>query len=129
MNRKKGDLRVYLRFLNSMSASGVVVTYSNPVSISAVASFTLLVALHVHSSDWVKNSACSRFMYIIVEAMALCPKTFLTCSMSLVLWYSIVPFQCRKVCKRIWSSLGLFSFLAVRLRRASKVLLWLSGLI
>jgi len=41
----------YLRFRNSINASGVVVTYSNPFSISCVASLVLAVALHVHSSD------------------------------------------------------------------------------
>jgi len=63
LNRKKEEYRgCYLRFLNSISASGVVATYSNPVSISCVASVASLVALHVHSSDWLRNIACSMFM-------------------------------------------------------------------
>jgi hypothetical protein len=37
------------------------------------------------------------FMYIIVLLMFLCPSIFLTWIMSLVLWYSIVAFQCRNV--------------------------------
>lgn len=41
----------YLRFLNSMSESGVVRMYSNPFSISWVASLLSVVALHVHSSS------------------------------------------------------------------------------
>jgi len=64
---KKGGCGVvfrlgYLRFLNSISPSGVVAMYSKPVSISWVASAVSLVALHVHSSDWLRNIACSMFM-------------------------------------------------------------------
>ena len=54
--------RGYLRFLNSISLFGVVVMYSNPASISLVASSTFLAILHVHSSDSLKKIACSRFM-------------------------------------------------------------------
>jgi len=43
--------------------------------------------------------------------------------MSLVLWYSIVPFQCRNVCRWICLSLGFPSLLAVLLLRASKFVL------
>ena len=52
-------------------------------------------------------------MYTIVESMLLCPSISLTCTMSLVLWYSVVAFQCRKVCRCIALSRGLFSFIAV----------------
>jgi len=55
--------------------------------------------------------------------MFLCPKTVLTWIMSLVLWYSIVPFQCLNVWKCIPFSLGLFSLVAVLLRSASNVIL------
>ena len=54
-------MRGYLRFLNSISSFGVVVTYSNPASISLVASSSLLVALHVHSS-FVLYKVASRSM-------------------------------------------------------------------
>jgi hypothetical protein len=46
--KKEGD--GYLRFLNSISASGVVVTYWNPFSIRFVASLVLVAALHLYSS-------------------------------------------------------------------------------
>ena len=95
--------------------------YSKPVSISCVASVTLLAVLQVHSSVVVKYKACSMFMYIIVLSMSLCPKMVFTWIMSLVLWYSIVAFQCRKVWKWIFLSLGLLSLRAVLLRSASKV--------
>jgi len=82
-----------------------------PVSISFIASSGVLATLHVHSSFCSRYSAFSRLMYSIVDAMFLCPNTVLTCMMSLVLWYSVVPFQCRKVCGCICRSLGLLSFL------------------
>jgi len=44
-----------------------------------------------------------------------------TCMMSLVLWYSIVPFQCRKVCRWIAFRRGLLSLVAVRSRSFSNV--------
>jgi len=50
--------------------------------------------------------------------------------MSLVLWYSIVPFQCLNVWKCILVSLGFPSFLAVLFRRFVKVtrrLCWMVG--
>ena len=69
----------------------------NPASISGCASSIVLATLVIHSSFSVRNRACSRFMYIIVFLMFLCPKTYLTCTMSLVLWYSIVPLKCLNV--------------------------------
>jgi len=99
-----------------MSASGVVAMYWKPVSISCVASFASLAILHVKSSFSARNRACSMFMYIIVLLMFLCPKTCFTCIMSLVLWYSIVPFQCRKVWKDICCILGFWSFWLAVLR-------------
>jgi hypothetical protein len=73
------------------------VTYSNPVSISFMACSGVSATLHVHSSFSVRNMACSMFMYVIVLVMSLCPSICLTWMMSLVLWYSIVPFQCLNV--------------------------------
>jgi len=58
--KKKG--LVYLRFLNSMSPSGVVVMYSNPTSMSFVASLVSLAVLHVHSLESLRNIAFSRLM-------------------------------------------------------------------
>jgi len=74
-----------LRFRNNISASGVVATYSNPFSMSCVASLALVVALHVHSSDVAKYRADSRLMYTIVLSMFLCPRTVFTWIMSFVL--------------------------------------------
>ena len=112
----------YLRFLNSISPSGVVAMYSNPASISFMVSTGSLVALHVHSSEVVRNSADSMFMYVIVLSMSLCPSTVLTWIMSLVLWYSIVPFQCLNVWNVIFVSRGLLIFSAVLARIFSKVI-------
>lgn len=36
--------------------------YSKPVSMRFVASLTFVAVLHVHSSDWVRNRACSRLI-------------------------------------------------------------------
>ncbi len=58
--------------------------------------------------------------------MSLCPKTDATCMMSLVLWYSVVPFQCLKEWKVIFFSRGFASFIAVRFRMCSKTFLRLS---
>ena len=52
-----------------------------------------------------------------------CPRICLTCRMSLVRWYSIVAFQCLKVWKWIWSSLGFFSLFAIFLRWREKFLI------
>jgi len=86
----------YLRFLNSLKLS-MSVMYSNPASIKSVASLMLLAILHVHSSDWLVKVDCSMLMYVIVDSMLLCPSIVFTWMMSLVLWYSIVPFQCLNV--------------------------------
>jgi len=48
----------YLRFRNSISASGVVVTYVNPCSIRSCASLALVAALHVYSSSSLKFTSC-----------------------------------------------------------------------
>ena len=58
-------------------------------------------------------------MYIMVLLMFLCPSMFFTWMMSLVLWYSIVAFQCRKVWKDIFCILGFCSFWAVAFRCVS----------
>jgi len=83
----------------------------NPASISFIASSDVLATLQVNSSFCSRNNAFSRLMYIMVDAMFLCPNMVLTCMMSLLLWYSVVPFQCLKVCGCICRSLGLLSFL------------------
>ena len=82
-------------------------------SISLHASSGVLAILLVYSSVSAKNVACSMFMYIIVHSIVLCPKTCFTCMMSLVLWYSIVPFQCLRVWKDILIILWFCSFSAV----------------
>ena len=69
--------------------------------------------LVIHSSVSAKNVACSMLMYIMVLSIFLCPKTYLTWMMSLVLWYSTVPLKCLNVWKDICFSLSLLSFFAV----------------
>jgi len=95
----------------------------NPASMSSASSCSLWATLHVKSSFSARNMACSMFMYIMVLLMFLCPKTCLTCMMSLVLWYSIVPFQCRNVWNDILWIRGFWSFWAVAFRCASNEVL------
>jgi len=52
-------------------------------------------------------------MYIWVGKTLLCPNSRLTWSTSCVLWYSIVPFQCRIRWKWILASRGFLTFLAI----------------
>jgi len=111
-----------LRFRNSFVPS-ISVMYSNPASIRSAASLTLVATLHVHSSDWLVKVDCSMLMYVIVDSMLLCPSMVFTWIMSLVLWYSVVAFQCRKVWKCICFSLGLLSLVAVLLHSPSNVTL------
>ena len=49
-------------------------------------------------------------VYFRMFMMFLCPSICMTWRMSLVLWYSMVAFQCLKVWKWIWSNLGFWSF-------------------
>ena len=77
----------YFRFRNCISPFGVVITYSNPVSISSVASLSLVVALHVYSSSSLTFSSC---VYFSVFIMFLCPSCCMTNSMSFVFAYSLV---------------------------------------
>lgn len=79
-------------------------------------SCSLWATLDMNLSFGCRNNACSRLMYIIVESMSLCPSMDLTCRMSFLSWYSMVPFQCRNVWKVICWSLGLLSFVAAVLR-------------
>ena len=90
--------------------------YSNPTSSSLVDSCMFFETFIVHSSVDDSHKACSMCMYIIVLFMSRCPRTVLTCIMSLVLWYSIVAFQCLKVWKDILCSLGFTNFLMALLR-------------
>ena len=59
MEKKEGD--GYLRLRYSLYPS-ISFTYSKPASISLIALSLSLVALHVHSSEFVWNRADSRFM-------------------------------------------------------------------
>ena len=113
---------VYFRFLNIFIPLYSVACVK-PASISGMASSIVLAVLHVHSSVSLRNVACSMFMYISVHLISLCPKTYLTCMMSLVLWYSIVPFQCLSVWKLIFRILGFCSFSTVLILWLSKQLL------
>ena len=117
---KERGVFVYLRFRYSLIPSWSV-TYSNPASNSCVDSVMLWLTLTVHWSFCSRNSVCSRLMYIIVFSMLLCPSMCCMCMMSLVLWYSIVAFQCLNVWKCILFRRGLFSFLAVRLLNSQSV--------
>jgi len=91
-----------------------------------MASFAVVAVLHVHSSVSAKNVACSMFMYIMVLSIFLCPKMYFTRSMSLVLWYSIVPLKCLNVWNDICFSLGLLSFVDVSVLCFPNVVLRLS---
>jgi len=75
--------------------------------------------LLVHSSFPLRYIDASMCMYVIVFLMLLCPSSRMTWIMSLVLWYSIVPFQWRKVWNVIFLSLGLFSLAAILFRSPS----------
>ena len=90
MKNKKGGLEDYFLLRNSFVPS-MSVMYWNPCSIRSVASLMLVAVLQVYSSESSGNIAFSRFMYIMVLSIFLCPKTVFTWMMSLVLWYSIVP--------------------------------------
>lgn len=94
---------------------------SNPASISSASSCSLWAILQVKCSLVCRNMADSRVMYIMVLLMLLCPNICLTCMMSLVLWYSVVAFQCLNVWNVMCISLGLLSFSAIHF-------LWLSKL-
>jgi hypothetical protein len=72
------------------------------LSCSRIGSLFLLVGWHRFRYGLLCISIClcclgtgadSRLMYISVRRVDLCPKIFFTCMMSLVLWYSIIPFQ------------------------------------
>ena len=72
--RKQG----YLRFLKRCIPS-IVVTYWKPVFMSFVASFTVLIALHIHwSLSVVWSSAFAMYMYRSVIVAVLCPDSRLT---------------------------------------------------
>ena len=73
-NRKREGLFCYLRFLYSLMPS-MSCMYSNPFSISWVASLTLVAVLHVYWSSSSKWISC---MYIIVVSIFLCPNCCLT---------------------------------------------------
>ena len=72
---------VYLCFLNSFSPS-ISVIYSNPFSISWVASFMLVAVLQWYSSF---SRVSSNWVYRNVVLRSLCPSFALTCSRSFVL--------------------------------------------
>ena len=115
----------YLRFLNIFIPL-YSVACRKPCSISGSASSIVLATLQIKSSFSVRNSACSRLMYIIVHSIFLCPSVYFTCMMSLVLWYSIVPFQCLRVWNVIFLILSLLIFVAKSFRCRSKVIRALS---
>ena len=97
-----------MRFLNSIRLSGVVATYSNPFSMRFVASLLLAVALHVYSSFGRSKS----WVYRSVVLRSLCPRSVLTYSKSLVLWYSIDALKCLKSYSRMVLKVGSCSFSA-----------------
>ena len=83
-------------------------------SIAFSSSVSLWVTVVIHVSVSVVYSACSKFMYMIVESIHLCPKTYLTCTMSFVKWYSVVPFQCLNVWKWICFNRGFENLFAIK---------------
>ena len=76
----------YLRLRNNFVPS-ISVTYSNPFSISCVASFMFVAVLQWYSSF---SRVSSSWVYRSVVLRSLCPSRAFTCSRSFVLWYSIV---------------------------------------
>jgi len=114
----------YLRFLNSFPPSLYSpVTYSNPASMSWHACVVFWATLLVHWSVCSRNSDCSMLMYVMVDVIDLCPSIVFTWMMSLVLWYSIVAFQCLNVWKVILCILGFCSFWAAVFRCVSYAVL------
>jgi len=71
-----------LRFRNSI-VSSFSVMYSNPFSISSVASLMLVAVLQWYSSFSRVSISC---VYRSVVLRSLCPSRVLTCSRSFVLW-------------------------------------------
>ena len=124
---EKKRLFFYFRFLYMAVVSLMLLTSWNPASISFCSSSILWLTLLVQSSVACSHKADSMFMYIIVLVIDLCPNRFFTCIMSLVLWYSIVAFQCRKVWKCIFNSFLSPVFSTVLFRSSTNVLfkLWL----
>ena len=55
--------------------------------------------------------------------MSRCPSISIMCKMSLVLLYSVVAFQCRKVWNVIFLNLGFFSLVVIRARYLLNVFL------
>ena len=98
----------YFLFLNSLVPS-ISVMYSNPFSISCVASLMLLAVLQWYSSF---SRVSSSWVYRNVVLRSLCPSMALTCSRSLVLWYSIVALKCLKSYSRMLLKVGSCSFSA-----------------
>jgi len=68
------EKRVYLRFRNSIVPSNSVM-YSNPFSMSCVASLTLVAVLQWYSSS---SSVCISCVYRSVCLRSLCPSCCLT---------------------------------------------------
>jgi len=85
------------------------VTYWNPFSIRFVASLMLFAVLQWYWSFGKVSRSC---VYLSVVLRSLCPKSFFTCSRSLVLWYSVVANQCRKSYNLIVWIAGSLSFFA-----------------
>ena len=55
-----------------------------PAFMSSISSSVVWLILVFHSSVEVRKLACSRFMYMSVVSLCLCPKMYCTCLMSLV---------------------------------------------
>ncbi len=93
----------YFLFLYMAVCSFIVLTSVKPASISCISSSVVWLTLTFHSSVLLRNVACSRLIYTSVVSLCLCPKMYCTCLMSLVLWYSVVPFQCLRVWNPIFN--------------------------
>ena len=107
--------RAYLRLRNSFNPS-ISVMYSNPFSMRLVASLMLDAVLQWYSS---LGKLSKSWVYLSVVLRSLCPRSVLTCSRSLVLWYSIVALKCLKSYSRmvlkVWScSFSANLFLSMR---------------
>jgi len=106
--KKEGEFVCYLRFRNSISWFGVVAIYSNPFSMSSDACLSLFAVLQWYSS---LGKLSKSWVYLSVVLRSLCPNSVLTCSRSLVLWYSIVALKCLKSYSRMVLKAGSCSFL------------------
>lgn len=104
-----------MRLRNSFVPS-ISVMYSNPCSISSVASLMSLAVLHVHSSSFIISRIFKRWTYFCVVFQSLCPISIAVSPTSLYFQYRIVANQCLKSYSLMLSSAGSLVLFASFLR-------------